>query len=164
MITRTGLLLALTLILQGLRLVIPVPPQGSMFVVGSLVNACLIVAALDIHYKAGLAVAVCTPVFAHLEGMLPLLPFIFPVALGNIVYVLAAVLLFKRHGLAGLCLGAVLKALVLYTSFYILFACVDFPLAVRHVILFVMSWPQVVTGVLGAALGYYIHYRKWYRQ
>ena len=42
-VTRTGLILAVTLILQGLRLVIPIPPQVSMFVVGSLVNACLIV-------------------------------------------------------------------------------------------------------------------------
>ena len=37
-ITRTGLLLAATIILQGLRLVIPVPPQVSMFVIGSLVE------------------------------------------------------------------------------------------------------------------------------
>ena len=29
-VTRTGLILAVTLILQGLRLVIPIPPQVSM--------------------------------------------------------------------------------------------------------------------------------------
>ena len=55
--TRTGLILAVTLILQGLRLVIPIPPQVSMFVVGSLVNACLIVAVLLIGRRAGLVVA-----------------------------------------------------------------------------------------------------------
>ena len=53
-VTRTGLILAVTLILQGLRLVIPIPPQVSMFVVGSLVNACLIVAVLLIGRRAGL--------------------------------------------------------------------------------------------------------------
>ena len=45
-ITRTGLLLAATIILQGLRLVIPVPPQVSMFVIGSLVNTCFVLAVL----------------------------------------------------------------------------------------------------------------------
>ena len=36
-VTRTGLILAATLILQGLRLVIPIPPQISLFLIGSLV-------------------------------------------------------------------------------------------------------------------------------
>ena len=83
-VTRTGLILAVTLILQGLRLVIPIPPQVSMFVVGSLVNACLLVAVLLIGRRAGLVVAGCTPVFAWLEGMLPFFPFVFPVGLGNL--------------------------------------------------------------------------------
>ena len=120
-VTRTGLILAVTLILQGLRLVIPIPPQVSMFVVGSLVNACLIVAVLTVGRRAGLVVAACTPVFAWLEGMLPFFPFVFPVALGN--------------------------------SFYVWAAWIAFPPAVRHMLLFAMSWPQVVTGVIGAVIG-----------
>ena len=86
--TRTALLLTATLILQGLRLLIPIPPQVSMFVVGALVNACLVVAVLTISWRAGVIVACVTPFFAWLEGMLPLPPFIVPVALGNTVYVL----------------------------------------------------------------------------
>lgn len=103
-VTRTGLILAVTLILQGLRLVIPIPPQVSMFVVGSLVNACLIVAVLTVGRRAGLVVAACTPVFAWLEGMLPFFPFVFPVALGNSFYVWAA------WRLGGLALAAVRPA------------------------------------------------------
>ena len=95
-ITRTGLLLAATLILQGLRLFIPVPPQVSMFVIGSLVNACLVLAVWSVGRKAGLVVACVTPVFAWLEGMLPFLPFIFPVAAGNCAFVLAVGAL-RRH-------------------------------------------------------------------
>lgn len=148
--------MALTLILQGLRLVVPVPPQASMFVIGSLVNACLLVAALSIEWRAGLVVAACTPVFAWLEGMLPFLPFVFPVAAGNMVYVLAAAALSHSQGLRGLYLAAVAKAIALYSLFYLLFACVEFPLAVRHVLLFAMSWPQLVTGLIGATLGYYL--------
>lgn len=69
-VTRTGLILAVTLILQGLRMVIPIPPQVSMFVVGSLVNACLIVAVLLIGRRAGLVVAGCTPCLAGRDAAL----------------------------------------------------------------------------------------------
>lgn len=151
-VTRTGLILAVTLILQGLRLVIPVPPQISLFVVGSLVNACLIVAVLTIGRRAGLAVAWCTPVFAWLEGMLPFFPFVFPVALGNSFYVWIA-WRWQRYGLPAFCGGALGKAAVLYGSFYGLFACIAFPPATRHMLLLVMSWPQIVTGIIGAVLG-----------
>ena len=133
-VTRTGLILAVTLILQGLRLVIPIPPQVSMFVVGSLVNACLIVAVLLIGRRAGLVVAGCTPVFAWLEGMLPFFPFVFPVGLGNCFYVWTA-WRWQRYGLPACCGGALGKA------------------AVRHMLLFAMSWPQIVTGIIGAVLG-----------
>lgn len=35
----------------------------------------------------------------------------------------------------------------------LLFACIAFPPAVRHMLLFAMSWPQIVTGVIGAVIG-----------
>lgn len=114
-VTRTGIILAVTLILQGLRLVIPIPPQVSMFVVGSLVNACLIVAVLTVGRRAGLVVAACTPVFAWLEGMLPFFPFVFPVALGNSFYVWAA-WRWQRYGLPAFCGGSLGKAAILYGS------------------------------------------------
>lgn len=123
-----------------------------MFVVGSLVNACLIVAVLTVGRRAGLVVAACTPVFAWLEGMLPFFPFVFPVALGNSFYVWAA-WRWQRYGLPAFCGGALGKAAILYGSFYLLFACIAFPPAVRHMLLFAMSWPQVVTGVIGAVIG-----------
>ena len=95
-LTRTGFIVALTLVLQGLRLYIPMPPQFSMFIIGTLVNACLIVAALSIHWKAGMVVAMVTPFFAFLEGMLPFLPFIVPTVLGNCAYVFFGTAISKR--------------------------------------------------------------------
>jgi len=76
-ITRTALLLASTLILQSLRLVLPLPPQTSMFLIGSLVNLCFVLAVLKIGWKSGLLIALVTPVFAYVEGMLPFLPLFF---------------------------------------------------------------------------------------
>lgn len=154
-ITRTGLLLAATLLLQGIRLVLPIPPQVSMFLIGSLVNACLVLAVLKIGWKSGLAVACITPVFAWLEGMLLFLPFIIPVAIGNSVFV-GAVYRLRVYKLMGLYGAAICKMAVLYGAFYLLFGCVEFPTAVRHMILISMSWPQLVTGVLGGTIAYRI--------
>lgn len=154
-ITRTGIILAVTLILQGLRLVLPLPPQAGMVLIGSLVNACLILAALKIGWKAAVLLALVTPVAAYVQGMLPFFPFIGPVALGNVVFV--AVVFAGRNSywqvLAG---AALLKACTLYGTFYLLFSLVAFPTAVRHMILLVMSWPQIVTALLGGILAWAI--------
>lgn len=160
-LTRTALILAATLILQGLRLVIPIPPQVSMFVVGALVNACLVVAVLTVSWRAGVLVACVTPFFAWLEGMLPLPPFIFPVALGNTVYVLLFYILmrWKSYGYYSVFAATMVKTLVLYGTFYGLFSFVAYPDAVRHMILFAMSWPQLWTGFAGGLLGIYLSKR-----
>lgn len=160
--TRTALLLTATLILQGLRLLIPIPPQVSMFVVGALVNACLVVAVLTISWRAGVIVACVTPFFAWLEGMLPLPPFIVPVALVNTVYVLLYYVQQQwriTNGYASVVAATVCKTVVLYGSFYMLFSFVAFPDAVRHMILFAMSWPQLWTGFAGGILGIYLSRR-----
>lgn len=157
-ITRTALLLASTLILQSLRLILPLPPQTSMFLIGSLVNLCFVLAVLRIGWKSGLLIALITPLFAYLEGMLPFLPFIFPVALGNGMYI-AACWLLKRWKIPGICASAFIKAAAMYTSFYLLFSFVAFPEMVRHMILLVMSWPQIITAVLGGISAYIISKR-----
>lgn len=154
-ITRTGLLLAATLLLQGLRLLIPIPPQVSMFLIGSLVNACLVAAVYLVGRRAAVFVAAVTPVFAFFEGMLPFFPFILPVAIGNSIFIVAIYAL-RRYGLLGIYGAAICKAVAMYGAFYGLFSFVAFPPAVRHMILLTMSWPQVVTGVLGGTMGYMI--------
>lgn len=86
-LTRTAGIIAVAVILQSLRLLFPVPPQVSMFLIGSLVNMCLVLAVRTINVRAGLITATVVPVFAWLEGMLPFLPFVFPVAAGNTAFV-----------------------------------------------------------------------------
>ena len=157
-ITRTALLLAVTLLLQGLRLVIPVPPQISLFFIGSLVNACLVIAVLRTDLKAGSVIAVAAPIFAYFEGMLPL-PFFIPVvAVGNLIYVVFIWAL-QQYGLRKLYIAAFLKAIVLFGGFSLLFALVQVPSKITHMILFAMSWPQIVTGIIGLVVGYAVSQR-----
>ncbi len=117
----TAVLLALTVVFQYLRLIFG--SQGiSTYIIGTLVNVCLIVAAMIVGVWSGVAVSVLAPVIAWLQGYanIALVPWIMA---GNIVLVLIYVLLVKpeqakdkvnwlRWVLAGV-LAAVLKWVVI---------------------------------------------------
>jgi len=87
-LTRTAMLLALTVIFQFIGRFIPLGPNSN-FIVGPLVNACLIISAGLVGLFSGTVISVLAPYGAILTGAtlpLPLAPF---VALGNFVLVLA---------------------------------------------------------------------------
>lgn len=69
-ITRTAVLLALTLVFQMLRIVIqPIVGPGHVFIVGSLVNLALIVAAGRIGLTAGIIISIATPIVAFFRDI-----------------------------------------------------------------------------------------------
>ena len=75
-ITGTGLLLAVALLAQSLRLIFPfIPNQVSMFLIGSITSATFVLATWRYGWRNGLVIAWIAPVVAHLQGMLPLPPF-----------------------------------------------------------------------------------------
>ena len=150
-LVRGAILLALAVVLQGMRLIIPVPTPISMFLIGSAVNACLVL----IARTQGVTAAVLLPVFAWLEGMLPLWFFIFPVMVGNIVFVLL-VNTARGREIYG---AAFVKAFVLYSAFFVLLQVVEVPNRIGAGILFVMSWPQIVTGLIGIGIALYAQKR-----
>lgn len=152
MLARAALLLALTIVLQSLRLIVPLPPFFTTFVIGSFVNACLLIAVETAGLGAALVIAAVAPIVAYLQQLLPLPVFILPVAAGNVVYVL----LFRlgrgwsRAGAIGL--SAVGKTALLYFSFVWLLTLINLPPRLAQGLLFVMSWPQLVTTLLGGVL------------
>ena len=154
-LVRGAILLALAVVLQGMRLIIPVPTPISMFLIGSAVNACLVLIARTTGRTQGVTAAVLLPVFAWLEGMLPLRFFIFPVMVGNIVFVLL-VNAARGRGIYG---AAFVKAFVLYSAFFVLLQVVEVPNRIGAGILFVMSWPQIVTGLIGIGIALYAQKR-----
>ena len=155
-LTRTGLLLALTLVFQSLRFLIPLPPWMSTFLIGSLVNAALLVALQALGLRSALLIACVTPVVAWLQQLLPLPVFILPVALGNSLYIW----LFSRLRRAGpewLAVGsaALGKAAFFFLAFRGLLSMLELPPALSAAILFVMGWPQLVTGLVGGFIAIY---------
>lgn len=147
-ITGTGLLLALALLSQSLRLIIPLPNMVSMFLIGSLVGLCMLVAAMRYGLASGLGIAWATPVIAFMQAMLPFAPFVPLVALGNTVFVILGYLLKNQSVWLQALVCSVAKCVVLYCSFALLSVGFAVPYPIGRAVLFMMSWPQIVTGTL----------------
>jgi hypothetical protein len=154
-LTRAALLLALTLLFQSLRLLIPIPAVATTFIIGSLVNACLLLAAYFSGFGPAFAIAVLAPVVAYFQQMLFVPIFIIPVALGNIIYISLSLFLIKRkNGGVGIVVAASTKAVFMFGSCTWLAAWLILPEKVAAGLLFVMSWPQAVTGIAGGWIAY----------
>lgn len=88
-ITGTALLLAIALLSQSMRLIIPISPLVSLFLVGTLVSATLYIGTVRYGAKSGLLISWATPLVAFMQGFLPIILFIPIVAIGNSIYVCA---------------------------------------------------------------------------
>jgi hypothetical protein len=155
--TVTGaLLLALALLVQSLRLVLPLPLFVSMFIVGTLLNAILFVAVSVTGIKSTLVIAWLTPLVALLEGQLPGIPFVPLVAAGNTVYAAMLVFLKKTGGFSALAAASAGKAAFLFFGAWALLSALAFPPPASTAFSFVMSWPQLFTALAGGLAGRFI--------
>ena len=152
-ITGTGLLLAVALLAQSLRLMFPfIPNQISVFLIGSITSATFVLATWRYGWKNGLVIAWVAPVVAHLQGMLPLPPFIFITGLGTTTYILVAHWLQHKPKLLLIIVAALVKAGVLFGGYSLFFSLFQLPSKIVNAMLFVSSWPQLVTSSLGIIL------------
>ena len=84
----TALIIALTIVFQMLRPVLGGNNIISTYIIGSLVNLCLIVAAVAVGLWSGIAVAVITPLIALMQGHVALIQLVPWIIAGNAVLVL----------------------------------------------------------------------------
>lgn len=141
-LTRTGVLLALTLAVQMMGM-----PQ---YATGPLVNVMLYVAVVFVSIWAGVAVGVVTPMVAFWRGILPpplgpMIPFI---AIGNAVLAIVFGLLERRGRLAAI-VGVVAASVV---KFLVLSSAVRFVVEVKPAIAKAMQTPQLFTALVGGAI------------
>ena len=145
---RGAMLIALTVVLQSLRLFIPLPPMASMFFIGTLVNMMLAVTVRLVGLKPALLAVVLLPFFAYLQGQLPI-PLLIPVVTGgNAVFVLICHWAWHR----GLMLAPLAKTICMFTSSLVLLKVLALPEKMVFAIGFMMGWPQMVTGICGILL------------
>lgn len=156
-LTRTALLLALTLFFQSLRLLLPLPPISSVFVIGILVNCCLLIAARTAGLTAALFISFIAPIVAYLQQLLPLPIFILPVACGNITLVVLYHILGPKDSWIPLASAAIGKCIVLYSSFtWLLTHFIQLSPEMMKAMLWAMSWPQALTAFAGGIVAEFV--------
>ena len=115
-LTRAALLVAVALMAQSLRFLLPLPGLVSMFIIGTLVNMCLVLLSRLSSLRYAVSGSAILPCDAYLQGQLPLVPMIPVVFLGNLVLILIA---HKEKGVRLLLLGPILNTSFLQRRSYL---------------------------------------------
>jgi len=138
---RTALLLAITLVVQFLKM-----PQ---LITGSLVNAMLVITTGTVGLFSGISIGLLTPVIAFLVGILkfpPMIPFII---VGNALY--TWLYYSQKNAVIGIPLAAVVKYMWLSISAkYIL---KGLGIKVPPMVVQAFTLPQLITALLGGVIG-----------
>ncbi|TYP52466.1 ECF transporter S component [Thermosediminibacter litoriperuensis] len=140
-LTRTALLLAVTLMVQYLKM-----PQ---LITGSLVNAMLVIASGAVGVFSGITIGLLTPVIALLVGILkfpPMVPFIMA---GNALYVW--LYSSQKNAMIGVPLAAVAK--YAWLSISVVYILNWFGIRVPAPVVQAFTLPQLFTALLGGAIG-----------
>ena len=149
MLVRGALLLALAVVAQQLRLILPLPTIMTTLLIGTIVNAALVLAARYTGLFTAVVMCLALPVIAFLQGQLLLLFLIPIVFLGNFILV---VLCNKLRSSKVLVIAPVAKAGAMYISVFFLCQSIELNSALAKILLLGMGWPQLVTAFLGILL------------
>jgi len=158
-LTRTALLLTLTLVFQSLRFIIPIPVFLSTFLIGSLVNTCLLVAVETVGVRLALIIVIIAPIVACFQQLLPLPIFIIPVVLGNAIYIGVFSIGIRWNSWLRIGVATISKTVFMYAAFSWLLTLIAISAKLATGLMLVMSWPQLVTGVVGGILASIINKR-----
>lgn len=160
---RATLLLAIMLLLQSLRLIIPLPPLISIFIVGSIINACLLLALEFGNLKFAIILSIIAPIVAFLQQAIPYPLFVAPIIIANIAYVLVYnFLIFYNYPMLGIFLAALTRMLALYTTSAFAFSFIEMPEAQTTILKTLMSWPQFITGLVGGVITLFLLKRLFF--
>ncbi len=150
-----AVLLAVMGVLQSLRLFIPLPPLVSLFIFGSIVNACLLIAAETTGLKGALFVAFFTPFYSFLQQSMPMPAIFLPVAIvTNLVYVIVYSYLFRKNRVVAVVTTVLARMSALSVMTFWALRVLALPQEQALVLQMLLSWPQVVTSAVGGYLAW----------
>ena len=149
-ITRTGVLIALLVVLQWSTSAL------GQYVTGSCVNAVLAVATLAGGLWSGITVAVLSPFCAKLFGIGPQLIQLVPaIAVGNLAFVLVLHFICRKQKIVGLICGAAAK----FGTLYLLVVKFIVPMLAENLkpqqiatFSAMFSYPQLITAIIGGSV------------
>ncbi|GBG58525.1 hypothetical protein SPFL3102_03892 [Sporomusaceae bacterium FL31] len=154
---RTALLLALMIVFQSLRLYLPIPSFVSVYIIGSMVNACLLLAASMVGWKAAFVLAVTAPVVAYLQQVLPLPVLILPVAAANLAYVTGYLVLAGQNKVLAISMATATKFMIVYLTVIGLIQYIGITGNMAAMLTMMLGWPQWITGFGGGAIFFAVH-------
>ena len=147
---KLAMFLAVAFVFQSIRLIMPmIPGPVNMFLIGSLLNTEMVLSIWCTGSPWAAVIGILLPLGAFMQGQLPVVLMIPVVALGNAVYILLAGK-FKQSKLVYV--STLVKAVLLYGGTWLVVNTIGLPAPVSGMILFMMSWPQIVTGAIGLFL------------
>jgi len=138
-----------------LALILFAPLVGNQFVTGTIVNASLLMSVVLFGLPGAIVLCFIPSIISLLTGLLPFViaPMIPFIIMGNILLVLIFDLLRKKNFFLGLVPAALLKFSFLFlTSNYLIHFFVKETVASNIAIM--MSWPQLITALLGGVVAY----------
>jgi len=147
-LTRTAVLLALALVFQiGLN-------QFAQPAVGPLVNMTLIIAAIVVGSMPAIVIGCLTPLMAFVLGIMPLLPLVPFVMVGNAILVISFNLTRKIIPKFGNIVGVIVAAFLKFgfLAISIRYLVTLFVENVKPPMIAAFSLPQLYTALIGGAL------------
>ena len=148
-LARGSVLLTMAIVAQEIRLFLPLPPLLSIIVIGTMLNAIMVIAVRYANLTAAVIISAVLPLFAFFQGHV-IIPLMIPVIfLGNFVLVLVCS---KFWGKGIIIIAPVLKTFTLYSLSRILLGMLGLQNKVVDAILLSMGWPQLITAILGIIL------------
>jgi len=139
--------------LIGVAMIAPLFKQ--QIITGSLVNATLFIATMLFGIKGAILVGFLPSLISLSTGLLPpsLMPMIFFIIIGNAIMIITFNYLRERNYWLGIVLAASLKFIFLLGFSTIIFN-LFFQEKISTTIMTMMSWPQLLTALLGGLLAY----------
>ena len=148
-LARGSVLLTMAIVAQEIRLFLPLPPLLSIIVIGTMLNAIMVMAVRYASLTSAIIISAVLPLFAFMQGHI-IIPLMIPVIfLGNLVLVLVCD---KFWGKGIIILAPVLKTVSLYMLSRVLLSMLGLQNKVVDAILLGMGWPQLITAILGIIL------------
>ena len=148
-LARGSVLLTMAIVAQEIRLFLPLPPLLSIIVIGTMLNAIMVMAVRYASLTSAIIISAVLPLFAFMQGHV-IIPLMIPVIfLGNLVLVLVCD---KFWGKSIIILAPVLKTVTLYMLSRVLLSMLGLQNKLVDAILLGMGWPQLITAILGIIL------------
>jgi hypothetical protein len=147
------------LILMQFAALIGVATMAPLFkqqiITGSLVNATLFIATILFGIKGAILVGLLPSFISLSTGLLPpaLIPMIPFIIMGNAIMIITFNYLKEKNYWLGIILSASLKFIFLL-GFSTMIFDLFFPGRISSVIITMMSWPQLITALIGGLLAY----------